>query len=230
MLKNVKVESVSPANAGQGADSASLTAPAEVRMSNGETRSVDLYIPAMGTRANTGFLPGEMLRGEDERVRTQKGTMRVRMRVERKSRGVGIGDGQSGQQQQEEEEVTTERIYAVGDCSDFARGTIHSISAAVPALCANIKKDLLLHAEKEEEEAAVVEGKKKVRSDKGSKGGEEGDKIFKEDTRESQLVPIGRKKGVGAMMGWRMPRWVIWAIKGRDYWAWTVGLVTSGRM
>jgi hypothetical protein len=50
-----------------------------------------------------------------------------------------------------------------------------------------------------------------------------------EDKGETQLVPIGRSKGVGALMGWEVPSWVVWAIKGRDYWLWTTGKLWSGR-
>jgi hypothetical protein len=54
-------------------------------------------------------------------------------------------------------------------------------------------------------------------------------KLFEEDVRETQLVPIGTKKGVGAAMGWRLPGWLVWVIKGRDYWIWTTGRLWSGR-
>jgi NADH dehydrogenase FAD-containing subunit len=103
------------------------------------------------------------------------------------------------------------RIYAVGDCSDAYRPAIHNILASVPILGENIKRDLLVHA--------------------GMKSSSEGeDRMFKEDTRETQLIPIGQSKGVGVMMGWRVPSWVVWLIKGRDYWVWTTGRIWSGRM
>jgi NADH dehydrogenase FAD-containing subunit len=102
------------------------------------------------------------------------------------------------------------RIYAIGDVSSYARPAVHNILAAIPVLGANIKRDLLL-ASGEEEIAA----------------GE--DRIFKEDQREMQLVPIGKSKGVGAAMGWRLPSWMVWLIKGRDYWLWTTGGLWSGK-
>ena len=52
---------------------------------------------------------------------------------------------------------------------------------------------------------------------------------FVDDTREMQLVPIGRSKGVGAAMGYRVPSIMVWAIKGRDYWLWTTGKLWDGR-
>jgi NADH dehydrogenase FAD-containing subunit len=102
------------------------------------------------------------------------------------------------------------RIYAVGDASSYARPAVHNIHAAVPVLGANIKRDLLLAAGKPE-------------SDVGP------EKVFKEDLRETQMVPIGKTKGVGAVMGWRLPSVLVWLIKGRDYWLWTMGGFWSGK-
>ncbi|KAH7402822.1 hypothetical protein BKA66DRAFT_404524 [Pyrenochaeta sp. MPI-SDFR-AT-0127] len=101
-------------------------------------------------------------------------------------------------------------IYAIGDVSSSARPAIHNIIAAIPVLGANIKRDLLTDTGKPEHEVGP-------------------DKLFKEDTRETQLVPIGKSKGVGAAMGWRLPSWLVWIIKGRDYWLWTTGKLWSGR-
>ncbi|KAJ4374316.1 hypothetical protein N0V83_003057 [Neocucurbitaria cava] len=102
------------------------------------------------------------------------------------------------------------RIYAIGDASSYARPAIHNILSAIPVLGSNIKRDLLLDAKKLESEVGP-------------------DRIFEEDTRETQLVPIGKSKGVGSAMGWRVPSWMVWMIKGRDYWLWTTGKLWSGR-
>ncbi|KAJ6033668.1 hypothetical protein N7499_009943 [Penicillium canescens] len=102
------------------------------------------------------------------------------------------------------------RVYAVGDVGSHARPAVHNILNTVPILCANIKRDLLLAAGKEE--STVPD-----------------DRLFKEDTREMQLVPIGKSKGVGAAMGYQVPSWMVWAIKGRDYWLWTTGGLWSGK-
>ncbi|KAF1841527.1 FAD/NAD(P)-binding domain-containing protein [Cucurbitaria berberidis CBS 394.84] len=102
------------------------------------------------------------------------------------------------------------RIYAIGDASSYARPAIHNIIAAIPILGANIKRDLLLDAGKPESEVGP-------------------ESIFEEDLRETQLVPIGKSKGVGSAMGWRIPSWIVWMIKGRDYWLWTTAKLWSGR-
>lgn len=102
------------------------------------------------------------------------------------------------------------RVYAVGDVASYARPAIHLILNAIPVLGANIKRDLLLASGKEESTVGD-------------------DRIFKEDTRETQMVPIGKSKGVGAAMGYKMPSFMVWLIKGRDYWLWTTGGLWSGK-
>ena len=102
------------------------------------------------------------------------------------------------------------RIYAIGDVSSVARPAVHLILSAIPILGANIKRDLLLASGKEKSAVGA-------------------DREFKEDTREMQLVPIGKSKGVGAAMGYSLPSFMVWLIKGRDYWLWTTGDLWSGK-
>ena len=178
IVSGARVERVEPAEAGR--TMGALTAPAVVTLASGETLQADLFVPAMGTQPNTSFLAACLV-GADGRVTTNARTLRVE----------GAG----------------ERVYAIGDASSYARAAIHTITAAVPVLGENVKRDLVLAC-----------------------GGEGvADREFAEDERETQLVPVGRARGVGAAMGWRMPSWVVWLVKGRDYWSWTVGRLWSGR-
>ncbi|KAI4270660.1 MAG: hypothetical protein L6R38_007062 [Xanthoria sp. 2 TBL-2021] len=107
------------------------------------------------------------------------------------------------------------RVYAIGDVANYSPPAIHHILEAVPVLCTNLKRDLL--------HAFDGNGIGELRNTTA------GDRIFKPDMRESQLVPIGKSKGVGAAMGWALPSYAVWAIKGRDYWLWMLGPVWSGR-
>ncbi|KAH7412478.1 hypothetical protein BKA64DRAFT_329680 [Cadophora sp. MPI-SDFR-AT-0126] len=101
-------------------------------------------------------------------------------------------------------------VYAVGDVSSAARPAVHLILETIPILCANIKRDLLLDSGAEKDSVGE-------------------DRVFKEDTRETQMVPIGKSKGVGAAMGYQLPSFLVWLIKGRDYWLWTTGGLWSGK-
>lgn len=102
------------------------------------------------------------------------------------------------------------RIYALGDVSSAARPAVHLTFNAVPVVGANIKRDLLLASGVEEATAGE-------------------DRLYKEDATETQLVPIGKSKGVGSAMGYQVPSWLVWLIKGRDYWLWTTGDLWSGK-
>ena len=102
------------------------------------------------------------------------------------------------------------RVYAVGEVALYARPAMHLILSAIPVLSANIKRDLLLASAKK----------------KNSLGDE---RMLKEDTRETQMVPIGKSKGVGAAMGYQLSGFLVWIIKGRDYWLWTTGDLWSGK-
>lgn len=166
-----------------GAGTDSPTTKATLTLDDGRTLDADLYIPATGTRPNTDFIR-EALLTADGRVDTDASTLRV--------------------------DKAGPRIYAVGDAASYARPAVHLILNAIPVLCANIKRDLLLDSGKEK-----------------SSVGE--DRVFKEDTRETQMVPIGKSKGVGAAMGYQLPSFMVWLIKGRDYWLWTTGGLWSGK-
>ncbi|MCJ1379349.1 hypothetical protein MMC17_002450 [Xylographa soralifera] len=166
---------------GVGTDN--VMSKAKLTLKDGTMLDTDLYIPATGSRPNTAFLQ-EALLTADGRVDTNASTLRV--------------DGAGP------------RVYAVGDVASYARPAIHLILSAIPVLCANIKRDLLLASGKE----------------KNSVGE---DRVFKEDIRETQMVPIGKSKGVGAAMGYQLPSFMVWLIKGRDYWLWTTGGLWSGK-
>ncbi|SPN99055.1 uncharacterized protein DNG_02094 [Cephalotrichum gorgonifer] len=96
------------------------------------------------------------------------------------------------------------RVYSIGDVSNYARASIYFIRLATPILGNNLKRDLLIAAGKDEASA----GK---------------DKEWKEDPGETMIVSVGRSKGVGAMMGMKLPSWFVWALKSRN-----VGLSLAG--
>ncbi|KAG8525960.1 uncharacterized protein KY384_000722 [Bacidia gigantensis] len=167
----------------ESAGTTDVASKATLELENGERLDGDLYVPATGTRPNTSFISKELL-NPNGRVNTDESTLRV--------------------------DIAGPRVYAVGDVASYARPAIHLVLEAIPVVCANIKRDLLLASGQDE----------------GSLGE---DRMFKEDKRETQLVPIGKSKGVGAAMGYKLPSWLVWLIKGRDYWLWTTGGLWSGQ-
>lgn len=181
IVKNARVKSVTPEDAGNGRQL--LTAEAVILLEDGRSFEADLFVPATGISPNTSFVTDKSLLTPSGHIETNSATLRV--------------------------DKAGERIYAIGDVSNFARPAIHNILNAVPILCTNIKHDLLLAAE--------------------SKTSHVQDCVFSEDTRETQLVPIGKSKGVGVVMGWQIPSFFVWLIKGRDYWLWTTGSLWNGK-
>lgn len=91
------------------------------------------------------------------------------------------------------------RVYAVGDVASYTRGGILDIMEAIPVLMTNVKRDLLA-AHKDPSVKATGPDRK-----------------FKPNTTETQLVPVGQSKGVGAFNGNRLPTFMVYMIKGRDY-------------
>lgn len=180
VVKNARVQSVSPKDSGSETNIATHTT---VTLDDGRTLEADIYIPAFGMSYNTSFVAKELLTPEG-RIETNPSTLRV--------------------------DKAGPRIYAVGDAASAARPAIHHVLAEIPVLSANVKRDLLA-------DAGV---------DAASLGE---DRVFVEDTKETQLVPIGRSKGVGAGGGFALPSFAVWLIKGRDYWLWTTGSLWSGK-
>lgn len=91
------------------------------------------------------------------------------------------------------------RVYALGDVGSYSNNGIFAILSAVPVFGTNIKRDLLaMHA-----------------NPKGRP--RDNDRLYAPQTKEMQIVPVGRSKGVGAVFGWRVPSLFVWLIKGRDF-------------
>jgi NADH dehydrogenase FAD-containing subunit len=92
------------------------------------------------------------------------------------------------------------RVYAIGDVASYSRNSIIDIMSSLPVLFVNLKRDLLAY------NAMLPDEKPKGR-----------DRIYEKEEREMQFVPIGSGGGVGALMGWKVPSFFVWALKGRDY-------------
>jgi NADH dehydrogenase FAD-containing subunit len=101
------------------------------------------------------------------------------------------------------------RVYAIGDIGSYSRNNAVDIINSLPVLAVNLKRDLLSYDP--------------MRPDEKPKGT---DRVFKSDPREMMIVPLGSGGGVGAIMGWKMPSWAAWLIKGRDFLVGMSGLPT----
>jgi NADH dehydrogenase FAD-containing subunit len=101
------------------------------------------------------------------------------------------------------------RVYAIGDIGSYSRNNAVDIINSLPVLAVNLKRDLLSY--------------NPTLPDEKPKGK---DRVFKVDEREMMVVPLGSGGGVGAIMGWQLPSWAAWLIKGRDFLVGMSGLPT----
>ncbi|KAH8689432.1 FAD/NAD(P)-binding domain-containing protein [Talaromyces proteolyticus] len=90
------------------------------------------------------------------------------------------------------------RVYCVGHVSSSKPRAIHAIMNQTPVIGENLKRDLLA-------------------AESGTEVKENDYRVLGQDTKVSQLVVIG-SKGVGLAFGWKAPSFLVWLIKGRDYW------------
>ncbi|SPN96822.1 uncharacterized protein DNG_00342 [Cephalotrichum gorgonifer] len=104
------------------------------------------------------------------------------------------------------------RVYVAGDVGDYSRGGFHSLYTALPVLATNIKRDLL----------AAASGRPDAKP-------EGPDRPFTGSTAETQAVPIG-PSGVGAVNGWRLPGFLVWLAKGRNYMIGNIPMTVNGDM
>lgn len=94
------------------------------------------------------------------------------------------------------------RVYCIGDCGDYCRGGIVDLYDAVPVLGANIALDL------------------------GATGFKA--RTYVDKKAETQVVPVGRTRGVGAFNGWQLPSMAVKMIKGKDYMTGMMPGITEG--
>jgi NADH dehydrogenase FAD-containing subunit len=112
VIYNTKVESVSPEGAGPSA----IVEKAALKLSNGETKEADLYLPAVGVTPNTKFIPSSLL-NEKGFVLANPTTLRC--------------------------DDAGPLVYTIGDVASYARWGVMDIYAAVPVIMSNLKRDLL---------------------------------------------------------------------------------------
>lgn len=135
----------------------------------------DLYLPALGSKPLTTYIPSHLLDPQTHLLLTTQSTLRVTP-------------------------AAGPLVYSLGDTTSFTSNSIVEILAQVPVLASNMKRDLL--ASHERGLGAKPSGK---------------DRVYEPETRELQIVPVGRGGGVGAIYGWKLPSWAVWLIKARDY-------------
>jgi NADH dehydrogenase FAD-containing subunit len=91
------------------------------------------------------------------------------------------------------------RVYCVGDVGSYTRGGLIDLIEAVPAAMTNLKRDLI--AAHTDPEARPISP----------------DKQYKTIAEETQLIPVGQSRGLGAFSGFKLPYFMTYHFKVKDY-------------
>jgi NADH dehydrogenase FAD-containing subunit len=143
-----------------------------VHLNNNTDIECDLFIPAMGVRPNTGFVPANLLNDRGY-IKTNGSTLRV--------------------------DEAGLRVYCLGDVGSYTRGGLIDLIEAVPAAMTNMKRDLLAaHSDLEAKPTGP-------------------DKEYKTIAEETQLIPVGQTRGLGAFSGFKLPYFMTYHFKVKDY-------------
>jgi len=170
--------------------------PNVVTLSDGSTKTTDLYIDATGGKANTEFLKPDWL-DETKRVLTRDAYFRVKGNGSDDVEGVYVvGDVTSGSANTAMELdamiATANSAFAV----DFARKVI-GVSAEPPKNTGLLGSLLgLFFGGKKDATPALVEFK---------------------PMKDTIMVPIGTAGGVGLIMGWKAPSFMVKQVKGKKF-------------
>lgn len=86
-------------------------------------------------------------------------------------------------------------VYAIGDVASYSSGGVIDVMNGVRPLCSSIQIDLSA----------------------SSQGAAQAKQLVFKPMKDTQLVPIGPKGGVGAIMGWKIPSLMVWLVKAKTY-------------
>jgi NADH dehydrogenase FAD-containing subunit len=151
-----------------------------VELSNGESKTVDLYIDGTGvSKVNSDFLPKSWLDGTG-RVLTRDGYFRVK------------GDGQAD----------VSNIYVVGDIVAGSTNTAIELNAQVVTAASSFAVDVLAKLGGKPSSGGLLN----LIPGLGSKGITV--KEFK-PMKDTMIVPFGPAGGVGQAMGWSLPLFAV---------------------
>ncbi|KAB8303906.1 hypothetical protein EYC80_005269 [Monilinia laxa] len=198
VINHVRVESTNPTEPG--------ASPTMVKLSDGSSREVDIYIDATGGIPNSEFLSKSWL-DETGRVITSDAYFRVK--------GSGSDD--------------VKGVYVLGDLVAGSSNSALELDAMVTTLCSSLAVDIAGNLGiKRPEEPAPGLLSSAWRLILGSSGnGYPVQQEFK-PMKETIFVPIGNGGGVGQVFGWRVPSLLVKFGKAKSFLIELVGPTISG--
>ena len=112
-------------------------------------------------------------------------------------------------------------VYALGDAADYSNQTYMYTDAAVAPVCSSLGVDVAKVLRKEEKAgwAGWLLGS----------GSGPTQKTFS-PVKDTMIVPVGRKGGVGSILGFQAPSLMVYLIKGRTYFTEQVPKTMNGEL
>ncbi|MCJ1463916.1 hypothetical protein MMC07_002525 [Pseudocyphellaria aurata] len=99
----------------------------------------------------------------------------------------------------------TEGVYAIGDVASYSAGGVMDVLYGMRPLCSSILIDLSGTSRTPPKQLQY------------------------KPMKDTQIVPIGPKGGVGSIMGWKIPSLMVWAVKSRTFMVEKVPGVITGK-
>lgn len=183
----------------------------ELKLDDGSSRTVDVYIEATGDRPNSNFVPKAWLT-ERQQVKTDPQTLRLDV------------PGVQG-------------VYVIGAVGSYSDGGIPDTKMAYGPILDSIRRDLLGSGENASSHSTSSPPSSSSSSSSTPVGAEPGwiewltsfipftaaaeaaskkPVLYKKIT-DTQFVPLGAKAGVGILMGWRIPQFAVVMFKSKSY-------------
>lgn len=102
-----------------------------------------------------------------------------------------------------------ERVYAIGDCTSCSSKRLDDVYDCLPVLISNLRNDIMAHE---------IRAQRHRFKNVGLFLGQLVDaKVVVGKTRGATFIPVTRWGGVGVLSERKLPSWLVWAIKGRDF-------------
>jgi apoptosis-inducing factor 2 len=158
-----------------------------IELSNGETKTVDIYIGAVGDKPSTDFVPAEWL-NEKKFVKADGKTMRV--------------EGAPG-------------VYAYGSAASYSNGSIMDVFMAKKAFIETLKNDLAGKGKLQSSPRLNVVGT--FANLMSTEPASRTNNVYKKVQSDMQFVPIGSTQGVGIAFGWKIPSFMVRMAKAKDF-------------
>lgn len=101
-----------------------------------------------------------------------------------------------------------DRVYAIGDCTAFSRKQLDDVYDCLPVLISNLRNDLIAHG---------IRAQRHQFANVGCFLAQLVDAKYVPKITSSTFIPVTRWGGVGLVGGRKVPSWLVWAVKGRDF-------------